>query len=85
MENCMLLSSDRVCTCEGAGSDTRVGRQELDQDFILSVEKAIKWFWAEAPLKNHDLHMEDGMEQERSWRQSLIHSGIVEKKEGLEL
>lgn len=44
MENCMLPSSDRVCTCESAGSDARVDRQELDQDFILSVEKAIKWF-----------------------------------------
>lgn len=37
LENCMLLSSDRIYTCESAGSDARVGRQELHQDFIIKV------------------------------------------------
>lgn len=61
-------------------------RQELHQVFSWKCWEPLDNFeQREAFLKNHGLHMKDGMEQERSWRQGGIHNRSVKKGEVPEL
>ena len=84
LEDYMLFRAAGVWVCEGAGRGARVGRQvgARPRFYPESVERAIKWFWSEAFLRNHDFHVKDEMEWERPTRQGSVHNRSVEKREG---